>query len=141
MFQRILIPLDGSTRAERAIPVAVRIARASGAAIILLRVAATPLDEKGHRPGFFPLTRAVTEADIDAAAAYLTALTTSNDFNIALATHGRAGLQRLELGSVTWHLLGATDRPLLVVHPPAMASEELLTAEAGRSEAENIAMK
>ncbi|HJT59670.1 MAG TPA: universal stress protein [Ktedonobacteraceae bacterium] len=82
MFQRILIPLDGSTRAERAIPVAARIARASGAAIILLRVAATPLDEKGHRPGFFPLTRAVTEADIDAAAAYLTALTTSNDFNL-----------------------------------------------------------
>ena len=27
MFQRILVPLDGSTRAERALPLAARIAR------------------------------------------------------------------------------------------------------------------
>lgn len=47
MFQRIVVPLDGSTRAERAIPVAARIARASRAAIILLRVATTPLDDGG----------------------------------------------------------------------------------------------
>lgn len=38
MFKRILVPLDGSTRAERAIPVAARIARASGGAVILVRV-------------------------------------------------------------------------------------------------------
>ncbi len=43
MFQRILVPLDGSARAERALPVAARIARACGASIILLRVATTPL--------------------------------------------------------------------------------------------------
>ena len=30
MFERILVPLDGSTRAERALPVAARIAQASG---------------------------------------------------------------------------------------------------------------
>ncbi len=58
---------------------------------------------------------------------------------IAVATHGRGGLQRLALGSVTWHLLGATNRPLLIVHPPAMASEKQLTAEAGRSETKNVA--
>lgn len=38
MFKRILVPLDGSARAERAIPVAARIARASGGSLILLRV-------------------------------------------------------------------------------------------------------
>src|SRR5947209_10516386 len=38
MFQRILIPLDGSTRAERAIPVAARLAHASGGSVILVRV-------------------------------------------------------------------------------------------------------
>jgi nucleotide-binding universal stress UspA family protein len=39
---------------------------------------------------------------------------------IALATHGRGGLQRLALGSVTERVLEATRRPLLVVHarPP-----------------------
>lgn len=39
---------------------------------------------------------------------------------VAMATHGRGGLQRLALGSVTERVLGATKRPLLVVHarPP-----------------------
>lgn len=30
MFQRMLVPLDGSSRAERALPVAARLAQASG---------------------------------------------------------------------------------------------------------------
>lgn len=38
MFQRILVPLDGSSRAERAIPVAARIARATHGSVLLLRV-------------------------------------------------------------------------------------------------------
>lgn len=38
MFHRILIPLDGSTRAEQAIPLAARLARASGGALFFLRV-------------------------------------------------------------------------------------------------------
>jgi nucleotide-binding universal stress UspA family protein len=35
---------------------------------------------------------------------------------IALTTHGRSGLQRLAMGSVTEHILGATKLPLLIVH-------------------------
>jgi nucleotide-binding universal stress UspA family protein len=42
MFQRILVPLDGSKRAECALPVAARIARASQGSIVLLRVVAIP---------------------------------------------------------------------------------------------------
>jgi len=38
MFQRILVPLDGSARAERALPVAARIARATGGSLVLLQV-------------------------------------------------------------------------------------------------------
>ncbi|HCJ35480.1 MAG TPA: hypothetical protein DHV65_14445 [Ktedonobacter sp.] len=38
MFQRLLIPLDGSERAERALLVAARLARNSGGSITLLRV-------------------------------------------------------------------------------------------------------
>lgn len=37
---------------------------------------------------------------------------------IAITTHGRGGLQRLAMGSVTEHMLGATKLPLLVVHSP-----------------------
>jgi nucleotide-binding universal stress UspA family protein len=36
---------------------------------------------------------------------------------IAMATHGREGLQRLMMGSVTEHVLGATKLPLLMVRP------------------------
>jgi nucleotide-binding universal stress UspA family protein len=42
MFQRILVPLDGSKRAECALLVAARIARASQGSIVLLRVVAIP---------------------------------------------------------------------------------------------------
>jgi nucleotide-binding universal stress UspA family protein len=44
MFTRILVPLDGSDRAEQAIPVAARIARGAGGVVILVRVAAIPID-------------------------------------------------------------------------------------------------
>jgi len=44
MFKRILVPLDGSTRAESAVPIAARIARASGGSVILLQVAAIPIE-------------------------------------------------------------------------------------------------
>jgi len=44
MYKRILVPLDGSARAERAILVAARIARASGGSVILMRVATAPVD-------------------------------------------------------------------------------------------------
>ncbi len=43
MFERIVVPLDGSVRAERAIPVAARIARAAGGAVVLLRVTGIPM--------------------------------------------------------------------------------------------------
>ncbi len=38
MFQRILVPLDGSSRAEQALPVAARIARASKGSVLLLHI-------------------------------------------------------------------------------------------------------
>src|SRR5438045_1606942 len=43
MFQRILVPLDGSRRAERAIPMAARIARASGGTIVFVRFVLPPI--------------------------------------------------------------------------------------------------
>jgi nucleotide-binding universal stress UspA family protein len=38
MFRRILVPLDGSARAEQALPIAARLAQASGGSLLLLRV-------------------------------------------------------------------------------------------------------
>jgi nucleotide-binding universal stress UspA family protein len=42
MFKRILVPLDGSPRAESALAVAARVARASDATIVLLQVVSIP---------------------------------------------------------------------------------------------------
>jgi nucleotide-binding universal stress UspA family protein len=42
MFQRILVPLDGSERAERALPFAVRIARATQGSLLFVRVIHPP---------------------------------------------------------------------------------------------------
>ena len=62
MYKRILVPLDGSKRAESAVPIAARIAQASGGWVILLQVAAIPIEIETNKepPGCTrrqPLTR------------------------------------------------------------------------------------
>ena len=42
MLQRILVPLDGSERAERGLTMAARLARGSGGARIIARIVNTP---------------------------------------------------------------------------------------------------
>src|SRR5258708_10741874 len=44
MFRHILVLLDGSGRAELALPVAARLARATGASLTLLRMVTLPSD-------------------------------------------------------------------------------------------------
>ncbi|MEO8973817.1 MAG: universal stress protein [Ktedonobacteraceae bacterium] len=44
MFQRIIVPLDGSKGAERAILVAARLARTSGGSLVLVRVVLPPVE-------------------------------------------------------------------------------------------------
>ncbi len=43
MYSHLLVPLDGSERAERAVTVAERIARSNGSRITLLQVISLPL--------------------------------------------------------------------------------------------------
>jgi nucleotide-binding universal stress UspA family protein len=49
---------------------------------------------------------------------------------IALATHGRSGLERLMMGSVTERLLGATKVPLLIVRSASTRDDVSLETEA-----------
>lgn len=56
---------------------------------------------------------------------------------IAMATHGRSGVERWVMGSVTERVLGATKLPLLIVRPRKPATQEKTSAaEAGQAEAE-----
>ena len=56
MYKHILVPLDGSTRAERAIPVAARIAHATNGTVVLVQIATLPFT-------YSPYLASVTYAD------------------------------------------------------------------------------
>lgn len=82
MFQRIVVPLDGSARAERAIPVAVRLARASEGSIVLLRIADIPIEyEAALYASYVSQTpfyaQEIQDAELARAKAYLTEIAQS----------------------------------------------------------------
>lgn len=136
MFGTIMVPLDGSLLAERALPYAEAVARAAGARLALVR-AAGARSLPGQKPG------AAHMAALEGAETYLeqaarriagpglsvdTGVTFAGavegimdeiDFRrpdlIVMATHGRGGLGRLALGSVVWTLVTRTAVPILLV--------------------------
>ncbi len=143
MFQRILVPLDGSTRAERAVPVAARLAHASGGVVILVRVV-------NKSSGFWPfVTQQITlaqqalTADLAEAERYLAGVATARDLAdvytesmvqfgptvstllavadsahadlIVLCSHGYTGLTRRMMGSVAENLAREAVMPVLVL--------------------------
>ena len=142
MFKRILVPLDGSPRAERALPIAARIARASGGTVMLLHVV-TAANEFGpyQRPSTLP--REVVNADSAHAATYLsntahshtlagaetkvavlsgpealTILATAKEQHIDLmimVSHGATGIKRWMLGSVAQKMARYSPVPVLVL--------------------------
>ncbi len=78
MFQRILVPLDGSDGAECAIPVAARIARACGGAIVFVQVVPPPTNLGTYATpanGLLASKPNTFEKDLADAASYLTATT------------------------------------------------------------------
>ncbi len=60
LFQRILVPLDGSSKAERAIPTAIKLAKNLGSQITLLRVVEIPEPSIDNPPE--PMKQWVEEA-------------------------------------------------------------------------------
>lgn len=79
MLQQILVPVDGSELAERALPCAARLARASGATLHLVQVVGSPPPAWGATLGLYLPDSAyddVVAAETRAAAAYLDGLRT-----------------------------------------------------------------
>lgn len=71
MFHRFFVPLDGSERAEKAIPVAAALAQASAGIIILARVVVPPLTHEYEADGSADEARLAQNKERLAASAYL----------------------------------------------------------------------
>lgn len=143
MYKTILVPLDGSRRAERILSHVEELARSHDSKLVLLRVVEPVLDGVGTAgaPAEFYLDsirRQISEAET-----YLAALngelrkrglqvrtlvetgpvvSTINSVAareaadlVAMASHGRGGLPRFFYGSVAAGVLHHIDRPLLLV--------------------------
>jgi nucleotide-binding universal stress UspA family protein len=141
MYKKILIPLDGSELAEKAIAHAAGLAKCTGAELELLRVAQLYL------PNYYfeaPIdAEDLIQRDRDEATAYIAKITdqlkaqgltvtssigqgavadvivdyaesTGADL-IVMSTHGRAGVQRWLLGSVADRVLHGAKAPVLLV--------------------------
>jgi nucleotide-binding universal stress UspA family protein len=143
MFHRILVPLDGSSRAEQALPVAARIARFSGGTVVLLRVI-SPSPELGLYPAADPGTiQTINDADLVEARNYLESITSVSSLVdvrmetiviagrpaattlsavdthhidlIVLCSHGYTGMKRWVLGSVAEKVARHASVPVLVL--------------------------
>jgi nucleotide-binding universal stress UspA family protein len=143
MYTRILVPLDGSTRAERAIPVAARIARATNGTIVLVQVVTIPFSYSPYL-GTSTYADETIEADLNAIERYLDTLANSEPLAgiktttiaifgspapeilstakadnidlIVMTSRGKTGLKRWMLGSVAQKLARSSSMPVLVLH-------------------------
>jgi len=139
-FQSILVPLDGSPLAEQAIPFVLAIAERARCKVKLVLVHRPLLMEAG--PAYTKVELAMQKADreyLRSVAARLrerlgralssavlqgpAALTLAKYIRelstdlVVMTTHGRGGLQRAWLGSVTDQLIRTSEVPILVVRP------------------------
>ena len=109
MYRTIMVPLDGSDLAERALPFARQMVKASNAHLLLIRVVP-------------PTPYPAAERDVDRGKAMsdAEAARTVNADIIAMSTHGRTGIPRLVMGSVAAKTIQNATVPMLLVRPAAM---------------------
>jgi nucleotide-binding universal stress UspA family protein len=143
MYKRILVPLDGSARAERAIPVAAHIARAANGTVVLVQVATLPFTYSPYL-GSATYADEVIEADLKEVERYLDTLANSEPLEgiktttkaicgvvaseiistassydidlIAMTSQGKTGMKRWMLGSVAQKIARYSSMPVLVLH-------------------------
>jgi nucleotide-binding universal stress UspA family protein len=143
MFKTILVPLDGSKRAERILPYVEDLAFARDAKVIFLQVIEPDVYVAAANAATPYYSQEIVESVFEGARAYLDTMT--DEFRtkglnatslvkegaavhtilevaehekadlIAMASHGRTGLARVFYGSVAAGILHQADRPLLLI--------------------------
>ena len=160
MFQHILVPLDGSSRAERALPLAAHIARSTGGSITLLRAvepqvvggsfyysragvladdvrqvllpeARTYLDDVAHRELLAGIPVKMYAPLEPAIESILSFAQTEAPDLIVMCSHGYTGLKHWALGSVAQKIARHSNVPVIVLKETAQSL--LLDPEEKRS--------
>lgn len=149
MLKRVLVPLDGSARAEQALSVAARLAQAVGGTVVLLRVVTVPNDFVAYFTLEPIATQSVIDATLEKARLYLKSLTNSDALQsvhietevllgeaaatilsvvdshhidlIVLCSHGYTGMMRWTMGSVAEKVSQLAPVPVLVLREDAPA--------------------
>lgn len=140
MYQRILLPTDGSEDADRAVEHAIALARQFDAALDVLHVTDTttlPLDVRSEaivraiedegRSAVEEVTERASRRGVDSVtgrvrdgspARTIVDYADENDCDlVVMGTHGRTGIDRYLLGSTTERVLGLAAVPVVVVPP------------------------
>ncbi len=134
-YQKVLVPLDGSELAERAIPYAKAIAKSEGSEVILFTVSTN--SERLDRPMKVYLdvnTKELESQKIKASAAIAYGNVAEEVIKFAekhktdliiISTHGYSGIKRWMLGSVAEKILYGTCTPVLLIKSRAHKTSEV----------------
>lgn len=148
MYERITVPLDGSSFGRQALPAARAVARRSGGTLRLVHVHAMfpPIGGEPSQRSFLEMEEKAREEDrerlgvlaadlADEGIAVETRLlegpvveTLVADVNaradlVVMATHGRGAFSRFWLGSVADGLIRSSEAPVLLIRPDAGRAE------------------
>lgn len=144
MYKKILVPLDGSELAEKALPHAVALAKGTGAEVTLLTVIHLTLGATGAKLEAIPeaaaerraalraegtlylekvqrdlksqgVTAHIATREGDVAAEIITYAEQEGFDLVAMATHGRSGIDRFVMGSIAEKVLRGTIKPVLLI--------------------------
>jgi nucleotide-binding universal stress UspA family protein len=140
MLKRILVPLDGSELAERALAVAARLARQNNGSLLLVQAVEMPIAYDAWIPATFAmalperereakayLTRQAelpmlsgipTRTDLPRGAAAQAILNAADEYSadlIVMTSHGRTGVRHWVFGSVAEHVARQSKIPVLVL--------------------------
>ena len=154
-LKTILVPLDGSTVAEAALAPAVALAREAGAKLVPLRAAEAhpaagdPIEAQSdvmrEAQEYLAAARARVMAagvpDVEVSAWYgpaVEAIVEAARFRtadlIVMSSHGRSGVARLMMGSVTERVLRGTSVPILVIRPDGAPLDTLFRGASSAKE-------